>query len=316
MLKEWLKSIDKRPLQAKMQDDTRSRLATLDLREGGGVLDALAVAYDAAVTASPGRVSSPVRVTETLPPKPVSATPSLDKIIEASKSRTLLADADYDTLKAQRDHAKGVLDSLMGIERASAAPIRGAIAKISIAMRYHEFRAAGETFMPMSLEGFTWRHKNGNPKLAIFSLESPHFGVSTHAHFDGGLTSFEMSDGTVAWHRNVDNMQPRLPSAIRECYSDVRQALMLRGSVRESHTLSATFTGVIPADIKETIRRVKDQFDSLYIVAEPDGFEIKSEAVIPEGDPLLVGWINDPASLWLIADFDTTPVEEAMMLAK
>lgn len=52
----------------------------------------------------------------------------------------------------------------------------------------------------------------------------------------------------------------------------------------------------------------------MNIIAEPDGFDVTESAMVPEGDPLLVGWINNPASLWLLADFDTTPVEEAMTL--
>ena len=108
-------------------------------------------------------------------------------------------------------------------------------------------------------------------------------------------------------------MFPELPEAIASCYEDVLKTLRQRASKRQkSVKLSCRFEGLIPDDVKQKIAEARGSFKEMFLIAEPKGFEINETAIVaPKRDPLVVGF--DGTKLWLIADFETTPVEEAMI---
>lgn len=138
----------------------------------------------------------------------------------------------------------------------------------------------------LNLEPLKWRNKKELPRLVIFSLDSPEFCIRGYR-----------SDG----YHCVD-MCPDLPHQIKTCYEDVLE------SVRCNElTIKCSFSGFIPIEIKQKIFEAMKVFDknSIYIIAEPYNWSVT------KSDPLVVAW--DGKSLRLIADFDTTGIEEAMI---
>ena len=90
---------------------------------------------------------------------------------------------------------------------------------------------------------------------------------------------------------------------------------MLQENLRQKRTailsISSLFTGVIPEDVKEKIGAARKDFgDEIYIFGEVQEWSLKKPKRLPEGeDPLVIGRMGD--CYFLIADFDTTPVEDA-----
>jgi len=223
---------------------------------------------------------------------------ALEKIVETAKSPMTIEEAAnaLPLLIEDQKKAKNILGSLLGIEKESKKEIEKLIGEIEFKINHAKSVANGNNYMILTLDPLKWRHDNGYPKLAIFSLDNPKFSItSTYDSWSGA--------------RRKD-MTPKLPKEIKDCYSDVYNTLHKIGT---RSTITATFSGLIPPEIKEKIKEVKGMFDQLFIIAEPEGFVKSETAIVPKGDPLLVGWKNDSKTLWLIADFDTTAVEDAMM---
>jgi hypothetical protein len=162
--------------------------------------------------------------------------------------------------------------------------------------RYKRFVAKhNRAYPPISLNALReYRTKEGWPTFAIFSLHWPEFKMVAMARPDWS----KPGRGAVVF-------TPELPDEIANCYQDVGQNLLQRSQrVRRRVTLAAEFSGLIPDE-------VKDQIAKIFVIAEPKRWSLTEPARIP-ADPLVVGW--DGEGLCLIAEFDTTPVEEALML--
>lgn len=120
----------------------------------------------------------------------------------------------------------------------------------------------------------------------------------------------------VAMPGNDFRVEPNLPQNIAKQYKDVLQLLATKCSKRKGLELICQFEGLIPREVREKIKEARELFgDQIFIVAEPGSFTFNEIVPLPKGDPLIVGY--DPSAdangLWLIADFNTTPVEEAMI---
>ena len=145
-------------------------------------------------------------------------------------------------------------------------------------------------YLQLSLDPLGWRNKRGWPRLVVFALDSSDFSIT--------------SDG---------NISPDLPEPIQNKYSDVIRKL--EAHERRSHSedtveLTCTFKGLIPEGVKDKITAAQKDFDDdIYVIAEPTNFSVRRIARVSQ-DPLVVGFKH--GALWLIADFETTPVEEAM----
>jgi len=89
------------------------------------------------------------------------------------------------------------------------------------------------------------------------------------------------------------------------------------GKAVEAYQVRAAFDGLIPEAIRQKIRRALSLgiFKEIFILAEVPGLEIEigqKPRLAQVGDPLVIGY--DGSGLWLIAAFDTSPVE-AMAIA-
>ena len=156
---------------------------------------------------------------------------------------------------------------------------------------------------------FSWRDKDGMPRLAIFSTES-------------ATAAFEARYSGDGWQSDFSSTAPQLSKVLEQCFNDVREKMYQRsksgyrrsGSSIERTTVTAAvhFAGVIPDQTKEKIRAAQKVFGSqVFLVAETPGqwsFDEKKEVeIIPRGDPLVIGVLGD--TVWLIDAFDLTTLE-------
>jgi hypothetical protein len=157
-------------------------------------------------------------------------------------------------------------------------------------------------FPPVALDALRkFRTKEGWPALAIFSLDSPTFEVS-----------YDPEDDRLI-------INPTLQYPLWECFWDIKKtfrqylkskAIKTKKGYYRVVRLKTEFNGLIPADIKSQIQYAKPLFDKIFV--EQQEWTVNVSKPIPIGDPLVVGWTGQ--GLYLIAEFDTTPVEEALLL--
>lgn len=221
-------------------------------------------------------------------------------------------------VSTQVERGSALLDNLLGIEEASKPRVENGLAVLKREQVELQNRVTfGTKYHLLSMEPLTWRDKNGWPRLIVFSLDSPHFEISVSARSTDDWRNLRFST----------KMFPTLPDQIVACYSDVQKILRKKagarhkaktlstydtGNVKVAVKLSCRFEGIIPDDVKGKIAEARGSFKEIFLVAEPTGFEINITAiVVPKRDPLVVGF--DGKQLWLIADFETTPIEEAMI---
>jgi len=150
-----------------------------------------------------------------------------------------------------------------------------------------------------SLEPLAWRDKQGFPRLAVFSLESPNFEITIKGSYD---------DYGRRWRRVLE---PKLPKDMKECYDDVfRKLSKIAKQARKTTSLRTQFTMLIPQAAKKEIARARKEFKEIFVVAEAPCWDLKQVAIPkpkPKPDPLVVGY--DGINYWLITAFDLTSLE-------
>jgi hypothetical protein len=195
-------------------------------------------------------------------------------------------------------------NNLFGVEEASKPRVKNGLAVLKRGqMELQNCVTFGTRYRLLSMEPLTWRDKNGWPRLVVFSLDSPRFEIALSGRYN-------------FWRDKIRykvKMFPKLPNVIAVCYEDVQKTLRQKAGKRQkSVKLFCCFKGLIPEDIKQKIAEARELFKEIFLIAEPKGFKINETAiVVPKRDPLVVGF--DGSQLWLIAVFDTAPVEEAMI---
>jgi hypothetical protein len=129
-------------------------------------------------------------------------------------------------------------------------------------------------------------------------------------------TAFVPGSAGIGWRIALGVIISLVSGIAAKAISDHR--VMKRcGKAALAYKISARFDGLIPERIRQKIRRAQSLgiFKEIFILAEVPGLAIE-ESEMPKpaqiGDPLVIGF--DGSGFWLIAAFDTSPVE-AMALA-
>lgn len=219
------------------------------------------------------------------------------------------------------DRGNQLMENMFGIEES---------AKVAT----HQFLM--NLYPRLSLEPLKWHGENGFPRLVIFSLDSPEYKLR-YEEVQGGTS---VND----WYYYFSCAEPKnLPKEIAVCYkilahyyeghpawkseTDSRKLFnMIRRIIGDSIPkrsgsgntkvcdITYRFSGFIPVPVKQRIVEAMKVFpkDMIFIIAEP-GPIVSIEAIPTQVDPLVVGWNEETKSLHLIADFNTTGVEEAMI---
>lgn len=230
---------------------------------------------------------------------------AVQKAVAIAKS-TSLADPkrtskEIALIRTQIEGGNAALKALFGIEEFARDTLQKRLEELKARqVQFQNGFFLGTRYHALSLEPFTWRDEQGWPTLVFFSLESPKFEFAARGSRDWN-----------GHYRYRAASHPKLPKVIAACYADVLAKLRtLASSKSRTVKLVCNFNGLIPAAVKEKITEAKSLFEEIFIVAEPSGFNLEEAAIVmPKRDPLVVGF--DGNGLWLIADFETTSVEEA-----
>lgn len=237
----------------------------------------------------------------------------LEKIIKQARSTPTdpaTIAAELKSVNASIKSADVYAKQIFGIEARSQVKLDAE--RESLAMRKAVLSHRSKTgldYPPISLDALRkHRTKAGWPSVAVFCLDSPDFKIEVKGRWRQDPPSWDNRYSVSA------KISPELPKAISDCYKDVIAQLTKRcKSEQKSYKLCAAFDGLIPLEVKQKIKEAKHAFKQIFILAEPPAWSLKATAVVqPKVDPLVVGW--DGNGLCLIAEFDTTPVEEAIML--
>ncbi|TAN58354.1 hypothetical protein EPN15_01325 [Patescibacteria group bacterium] len=235
-------------------------------------------------------------------------------------------------VSTQLERGSASVSNLLGIEGSARNDIADHFAALKFECAQLRSQIVfGTRYHLLSMEPLKWRDKNGWPRLVVFGVDSPYFEIRTRPYFGDFIFDCfvaKIQDHTVKTEKKcgmktVINFERRaLPDVIQSCYSDVLHKLERmstwdgRGIRSKFFGLSCRFEGLIPKDIRQKIVEARELFKEIFVIAEPGKIEItETEVILPvhPGDPLVVGF--DGNQLWLIADFETTPVEEAMIFS-
>lgn len=97
---------------------------------------------------------------------------------------------------------------------------------------------------------------------------------------------------------------------LEKFFIDVYKTIGKQSTNFSINRLISKFIGIIPSEIKDSIKEHKSKFDNLYLVKEADNWTFKSEPIPqpPSPDPLIIGEKNN--KYYLISQFDLTNIEK------
>lgn len=194
---------------------------------------------------------------------------------------------------------KTLQGSLFGLERGLVPVIASQKKELAQTARQLESLDKLKQYAMFSLAPLTWRDKQGFPRLAVFSLDSPEFEIS----YVGKRS--EWFD-RLAWKSRIT---PKLPHDMAQCYSDVTKRLAVTAKKsRKTTRLRATFSGLIPEEARKQIIQAREIFSQIFIVAEVKQWDLEQSVIPRPTDPLVVGY--DGKHFWLVTAFDPTSLEE------
>lgn len=219
-------------------------------------------------------------------------------LLEQAKATAVLPEQKTEEqLDAEISALRSANESLFGIERISKDALYNATFRLS-----QDKKFLGTGYKRLSLEPLKWSvgRLQPRPVFALYAINDP---VMTISNYKIGHVS---SPGNF-------------PVKLEQIYRVHGDAL--GNPERRIVTISSTFMGVIPAEVRPAIKKAIEQFkevassgsiiNRVYIMAEAKNWQTKVKAIPPPPlvwlDPLVVGW--DGMDLWLVTSFDLTPLE-------
>lgn len=240
---------------------------------------------------------------------PISATRALAQVVtDADVAR---AHAELDAVERRTAMLIATAEAALPIERDGKQRVEQEIARLRDrgaellgTINRPDYQRMPTNALRAALE---LRTAKGLPRLALFSVRHGDLVLSSERkqQFAGGPD----------W---VSRVEPSLPKPLEACYADVTEHLVeqslasnTEANKRKQYRLIATFTGIVPADVRRRIAVAKRVFTSVHILAEVAAWKCE-EREVPElkPDPLVVGF--DGEHFWLVASFDLTPLERAI----
>lgn len=133
---------------------------------------------------------------------------------------------------------------------------------------------------------------------------------------DADTSVFSIAGGTDNVNvPSLPKVSPELPPTMSFYYSDLDERLVSRslisGRIVATHTISGSYTGVVPKKQLEEIEKAKATglFENIFLICQVDEWSLSSTPTpIPLRDPLVIGFAH--AKLWFIDMFDPTPLEQ------
>jgi len=237
--------------------------------------------------------------------------------------------------------AENFKKNMLGIEGDSADAVKRSIERLKVErIRCEMARNEDFVYPEIGLEPLRLRNKDGLPVFALHTIRSPEFRIKVR-NFAVHAGSFELSRGTVdlpsvledCYSDLLSKVSDRIWRNFRYVCITISVAIAISASVLAlavdlhcffmlvlivvtwvvgfaitigiiERDFVCRYTGLIPQPVKEKIQEAKEHFQEIYILTEVADWKLER----PKRDPLVVGFAGD--SLWLIADYDTTPTEE------
>ena len=222
----------------------------------------------------------------------------INRVLEIAAKRTAKSEApvDLETIARDLEQVRKVGRGLFPIERDSKSQLMAIEKDLLRQQLMLESGLKYAEYPEFPMEALKWRNAKGYPRLAVFSLSSANFEIGIIAERNWG----------VSYSRRHT---PELPRPILKSYDDVFLKLReMARDERKSMRLRTYFEGLIPVDVRQQIVETRPHFKHLFVVAEAGKWDLQKSAPIRRADPLLVGW--DAYRLWILASFDTTPIEK------
>lgn len=205
-------------------------------------------------------------------------------IQEIEESKKILSPLTKNIIKLE-----GLIEDLFGCEH--EAKIRYKLELENLKKQQKQLQnciTIGGLFPILDLEPLKWRNEKDLPHLVLFSLNDPVFYIKCEPY-------------------HHSEIYPVVPEQIEKCYDDIRRRYYRYSQLNDTyHKIQCSFKGLIPLETKEKIKKYKDLFEEIFIIAEPEW-----ESASTDEDPLIVGW--DGFNLWLVDKFDVSSIEEKML---
>lgn len=201
--------------------------------------------------------------------------------------------------RAERDRLKAQQKVLLPVEREAQTALSEKIRQLTLAEQalLMGIKLDGK-YLILNPSPLTWRNRKGLPLLVPFSLES---------------SATTIGYESTSWDHTDFMMKPgRVYSVFCQYYQDLKSRLYKKWSYPESkyYRLDCKFSGVIPDWAREKIKEAQGDCLEVFLIAEPS--EMTLRKVEMSLDPLIVG-VDNGGQFWLVADFETTTAEEAMI---
>lgn len=232
----------------------------------------------------------------------------VSEVIERAISLATKPDIDIDALEASLERARNFKppteNNIFGVERASFNKIKNTHRTIQGEIDYiNKMKVLSEKYLALSFEPLTWRDDKGFPLLIPFSIN---YSTVCLGYKESGRKVWLCKKGAeLSYWGNPTSLNKKL----EEQYQDMTK--VLRGPRGGQNYLQYEFSGFIPNPVRKQIKEAVDIGLKIFIITEPMGHKIRQvERINP--DPLVVG-LDNKDRMYLIADFDTTPIEEMMV---
>src|SRR3989344_2198101 len=258
---------------------------------------------------------------------------ALEKVVESAKtisSEELTGiPPQLEFLDQEIKHQKDLATQLLGIEETAKRTLGINITKLEKKEQQLKAMAMfGSKFLRLSTEPLGWRDGNGWPRLVIFPLNDSSFVMSAEVYrnrFWNILGDSDLIDAIRNWKGKVTTFLYPDEALVDfwPYYQDVLDRLKATTLKRnKTLRLSCQFDGVIPSDVRVKIKSCLEMITELrpdceptkhiFLIAEPSEWKLQeSKPKAIKVDPLVVVWIEN--TLWLVDDFETTAIEEAMV---
>ncbi|HEU5114683.1 MAG TPA: hypothetical protein VFT82_02870 [Candidatus Paceibacterota bacterium] len=275
----------------------------------------------------------------------------------ASHARLLTTKTTADALGSKKSHVKAVRAALLPVESEAIAVCNEAILTLEGGIKEIEALTGIDGLKKLDPAPFTWRTKDGMPKLMPFdvnkqgvsdisgvegfrlafpsSVEPFYEDVRTKLRrisrvdlfpkvpFFGGVLGFAAGIGMAPFVvAGTENHPPLVAAMIMFAVfgtfigflllSILNDVVLTRLFVRNA-CIQAKFQGTLPQNTRDRIKKALEKFDQVFILAEVPNLRV---AFLPlpkpslQGDPLVVGYLNQTNSFYLIDKFDTTKIED------
>lgn len=246
------------------------------------------------------------------------------------------SEADVASVTAELSRLKSIRSNLLGLEYQAAEQLDRQIVELEQTL------TTAATRLPIvSTEIFKMRDRRGYPRLVPFGLGDHRITLgANHSSVASNLREYYAdvsqrlrAKTSVSWNRGnpegsvigafigiiigvamisgaiINSMSLGIPLVL--VTAGVILAFTYVGSIfsETDISISAEYHGIIPDQVRDLINQELRHFDEICILAEVEEWKV-NKVIRPRLDPLVIGYKKSSKTWFLLASYDTTPLEE------